>query len=1135
MAGRGPIVRARWHMLILAALTALAALAAMSIWGGMAQAQSQAQSQAQNQAQNQAQDNTGLVLEPEREFIDLSRGLVWLAQEDAGRVFASAGGAAELLIADWPAWGTLTLSNPTAVPMERILRLEHPTLAGRGLKAGTASQIRFGPGLIAMPPGADETGTAPAENEAVDEVPGGEAQGQAAMPARIIDSAPAFGNGVLYRVIIPAESRVDVAVAASAPAGPLVAGLWAPARFEQVNSLRRLVEGLLLGSLAVLLIFAVAYAWALGNGLMGRAAGLGGGALLFALSFFGYDKLFAGGLAAGGLLSTLAIVLLAILLLEIAHNLFAPAERRITGWGLRGAQVLMVGAAAASFFGAPALGPAALAAPLICLGLAVFKADPEREGSLRTLPGFALIALGAAAAAGIALSDLSQQAVMGELAAVGLIVLGVLGLTTATLMVAPPQGADVLPAGQGLLPDTEPAPVALPAPPLKLAVDPEEQNELVRYRVALRSAYEGLWDWTVGTDDLATSDVVDLLLGLQPGTLNGSEARFRAHMHADDIPTYQEALNRFGAEPGLAFDLGFRMYGRSGEVRWFEMRASSVPGDKAGEVRIVGVISDVTARKEVDIQREEDGKREPVLGTWTEPSLRDALSEALDAYRDGSGPRPAVYAIAVPRIAAVAEGLADSAADQLRTALVKRLENMARDEDMVCWPGGETFLLYRADGGELTDARDFGHQIAKRLDEAVTVKGQQVFPNPRIGVVTGASGEASTGTVISQALAAMGRADATERVQLHRPAHAQDAAERLKLEADLRQALERGEIDLLYQPIMSLRSGSIAGFEALMRWRRNAGPLMEPKHFLKTAEELGLAPELGNYVLRKAIGQLRAWRTAAPGMPLFLSVNISSQELMHPEFLKRLRGAMAGADLPPRALYLEVTERLILDNPDKAKSVIDEIRKLKIGVALDDFGTGFSALSYLRQFTFDHLKIDRTFVSALQEKGPSSTIVKSIISLAHNLRQEVVAEGAESEADVKVLRAMGCEYAQGYLFGAPLSAGKAESFLKQISEAAKAKALAAKPAPKPADPAKPAAASVAPSTAVSAAGSAPNPVSGPAGPSAGQGGPYAPSSAGKGSGADDTADDGGELILGAESVDDPDAEDDKPTRAWGGE
>ncbi len=274
------------------------------------------------------------------------------------------------------------------------------------------------------------------------------------------------------------------------------------------------------------------------------------------------------------------------------------------------------------------------------------------------------------------------------------------------------------------------------------------------------------------------------------------------------------------------------------------------------------------------------------------------------------------------------------------------------------------------------------------------------------------------------------------RIEVFRPSMRMLRSDRFGLEADLRRALDRGEIKVLFQPIVRLEDRTVAGFESLLRWDHPRLGRLGPADFVQVAEDTGLIVDLGLFALERTARELSAWQSALDvEPPIFASVNISSRQLLRHDLLQDVKAVLARSNVSPGTLKLELTESLVMENPEYAAQMLNRIRDLGAGLSLDDFGTGYSSLVYLQRFPFDTIKIDQSFVHQ-NGKGTRPVILRSIVTLAHDLGMEVVAEGAETESDAIELYQLGCEYAQGYTFGHPISAIEARKLVGAATAAA---------------------------------------------------------------------------------------------------
>jgi len=275
-----------------------------------------------------------------------------------------------------------------------------------------------------------------------------------------------------------------------------------------------------------------------------------------------------------------------------------------------------------------------------------------------------------------------------------------------------------------------------------------------------------------------------------------------------------------------------------------------------------------------------------------------------------------------------------------------------------------------------------------------------------------------------------------DRIEVFRPTMRAERSDKLTIESDLRRALDRGEMKVFFQPIVRLDDRTVAGFEALLRWDHPRHGRLGPQDFIPIAEETGLIVDLGLFALERTARELAAWQRALDvEPPIFASVNISSRHLLRHDLLHDVKTVLARFAVHPGSLKLELTESLVMENPEYAAQMLTRIRDLGAGLSLDDFGTGYSALSYLQRFPFDTIKIDQSFVRQMANGG-RPVILRSIVTLAHDLGMDVVAEGVEDEADAVALQQIGCEYAQGYAFGEPMSALEARKLVGAAHEAA---------------------------------------------------------------------------------------------------
>jgi predicted signal transduction protein with EAL and GGDEF domain len=364
--------------------------------------------------------------------------------------------------------------------------------------------------------------------------------------------------------------------------------------------------------------------------------------------------------------------------------------------------------------------------------------------------------------------------------------------------------------------------------------------------------------------------------------------------------------------------------------------------------------------------------------------------------------------------------------------VARRLRAIARPGDTVARLGGDEFALLLGDFSDPEEPVRSAARVQEALSAPYDLEGTEVFASASIGLATGSRAYSQPEEILRDADTAMYRAKELGRARhevFHPSMHAHARAQ-LQLDTDLRRAIEREELRLRYQPVVSLASGQISGCEALIFWEHPARGAIPPGDFIPVAEETGLIVPIGRWALSQACQDARAWSDALPeGGAVSVSVNLSARQLLRPELLDDVRDALARSGLAAARLRLEVTESVIMEHAGTAALLLNQLKALSVGLLLDDFGTGYSSLSYLHNFRFDTLKIDRSFVARLERSGKEAEIVRSIVSLARALQMTVVAEGVESPSQAQQLRDLRVDFAQGYWFSRAL---EAKAFLELL-------------------------------------------------------------------------------------------------------
>jgi len=413
----------------------------------------------------------------------------------------------------------------------------------------------------------------------------------------------------------------------------------------------------------------------------------------------------------------------------------------------------------------------------------------------------------------------------------------------------------------------------------------------------------------------------------------------------------------------------------------------------------------------------------------------DRLKLTLQESKDNTEANFAILLLDLNRFKTINDSLGHSMGDRLIRSVAKRLEQIIREQDMVARFSGDKFGIILSDLTLRDEAMAFADRLNKRVAEPYTLEGRQVFTNVKIGIAFGNSRYAEAEDILRDADIAMyyAKDNNENHVIFDQKMHIR-AVTRMQLETDLRYAIERKEFELHYQPIIGLENADLVGFEALVRWNHPTRGLVPPNEFIPISEHTGLIVPMTIQILQSACNQVARWQAQNPaGPPLSVAVNLSGKHFAHPNLVDQISAVLAETRISPASLKLELTESAVMENAETAILMLKQIKKTGVQISIDDFGTGYSSLSYLHRFPIDLLKVDRSFVSAMEDNSENGEIVRTVIALAKALNLKVVAEGIESIHQFHQLRILGCEFGQGYLFSKPLPVAEIEKLLQERS------------------------------------------------------------------------------------------------------
>lgn len=555
--------------------------------------------------------------------------------------------------------------------------------------------------------------------------------------------------------------------------------------------------------------------------------------------------------------------------------------------------------------------------------------------------------------------------------------------------------------------------------------------------LAVDGAGAAVWEWAARRDEIKVSPLVEEALGLNPGELSTKVDEFVKHVHPADRERFRLMLWSVQERSGGRIAIDFRLRHADNTYRCFELEAASVPSADVRAVRCVGLVRDITDAKRAHERLLHDAVHCSLTGLPNRELFLDRLGVTFLRARTEPNVRPTIIFIDIDKFKSVNNAFGLVVGDSLLLTTARRLQRHLGAQDTLARVGGDQFailFLGQHDGGELASLAE---RVRRSLRSPIKIAGQEIVLTGSLGIAVYDGEEESHHDLLKEAEIAMYRAKrgGADRIEIFRPELRAERDDRVAIESDLRRAIEKSQLKVLYQPIIYLPTEDIAGFEALVRWEHPKHGMMNPSTFVPVAEESDLIVKLGSYVLLTASNEVARWHKELPrpDAPLFVSINVSSRQLFRQDLIQEIRQILGREIVPKGSLRLEVTESLVMENPEQATEILEMLRGSGAELALDDFGAGYSSLSYLQRFPFDTIKIDKSLVQASGSgDGAGAAIVRSMVALAHELGKKVVAEGVETPDDVAFLRSIGCEYAQGFYYGAAVPEREVISLLKMV-------------------------------------------------------------------------------------------------------
>ena len=870
-------------------------------------------------------------------------------------------------------WGVFALANNSEQQLDRLIVAPHFRLAGSGLMWPDLGSNRI-------------VSITPSEGFALDR-----------------EESP---DSDIFLVTINPGSVVTFVAELAAPSLPQVY-LWQPDAYKDSVNSYTLFRGIVIGISGLLALFLTILFVVKGTSMFPATAALAWAVLAYISIDFGFlnkvieigpgnEQIWRAG-AEVSLAATFVVFLFAYLNLNRWHDHFSyGALAWIFGLALIAGVAIFDPAIAA---GIARLSFAATA--IIGIGLIAYLAANGYDRAIMLIPSWLMVLVWLAgswlAVTGMLNNDIVQPALGGGL----ILIILLIGFTVMQHAFA---GGGL---NQGLFSDME------------------------RQALAITGSGDIVWDWDVLRDRVVTRPDVSDPLGLAPGSLNGAARNWLPALHPDDRDTFRTTLDVVLEHRRGRIQQSFRLRGADGHYHWYSLRARPVIGSDGEIIRCVGTLVDVTEQKKAEERLLHDAIHDNLTGLPNRELFLNRLEGVVSIAKSTESVRPSVFAIDIDRFKQVNVGLGLSAGDTILLTIARRLHRLLKPNDTLSRVAGDQFALMLLSEQDPTRIAAVADAIKHAVSAPITFAKREIVLTASIGLISWTSTQNSAEDMLKDAELAMHQAKrfGGDRVEPFRPAFRSFGSDRLQFESDLRRAVERNEFRLAYQPIVRLEDRTVAGFEALLRWEHPRRGVIPPSEFIPIAESCGLIVQLGLFAMQQAADDLAGWQKFSGENPISVSVNLSSRQLLRRDLVSDVRSVLARSSLKPRCLRLELTESLVMDNPEQSAHVLNKLKQLGIGLSLDDFGTGYSSLAYLTRFPFDTIKIDKSFVDDSSPK--KNVLLRSMVNMAHDLGLSVVAEGVPDEASALLLRQMGCEYVQSFAFGSPMTAENAVMLLKE--------------------------------------------------------------------------------------------------------
>ena len=553
---------------------------------------------------------------------------------------------------------------------------------------------------------------------------------------------------------------------------------------------------------------------------------------------------------------------------------------------------------------------------------------------------------------------------------------------------------------------------------------------------AMDRAGVAFWEWNVRRDELRLDPEIEAALGLAPGELPSAVDQLLAYVHPADRERFRLELASIRERDGGTLQAGIRLRHADSSYRWLDFEGASVPTSDRRNLRCVGLVRDSTDQKRAQERLLHNAVYDSLTSLPNRELFLDRLGGVLQKAPDGSLRHVAVIVVDVDRFRSVNTSFGLVVGDSIILTVSRRLGRIAGGAATLARIGGDQFALFVPDQSDLRELAAFAERLRLSLRSPIRIAGQEIVLTGSIGIAIHDGAADSPRELMRNAEIAMHRAKrlGSDRAEIFSAQMQGERAERLQLERDLAQAIQDRRLTMLYQPIVGLSNDDLIGFEAVVRWHHPKLGVVSPAELVPLAERADLMTRLASLVLDRAVVDISRWQQELPRPehPLFVTVSLTTRQLLSPDLIQELRNAKSRSVPPAGTLRLAIPESLVMDNPEQATHVLELLAEAGIELWMDGFGTGYSSLAYLGRFPFEAFKIDKALVEWSSHGERDAALVRSIVAIAHELGRKVVGDGVGSAEDAAFLRSIGCHYAQGFHYGEPMGEDEVVRLLRLI-------------------------------------------------------------------------------------------------------